>query len=71
MMGVSTQTIQPAATTTSFTPDTTPRASRLPMPVAPTNTPDTSNGWMLVLGAGALLFLCAAGAAGIWYFFLR
>jgi hypothetical protein len=71
MMGVSTQTIQPAATTTSFTPDTRRHASRLPMPVAPINTPDTSNGWMLVLGAGALLFLCAASAAGIWYFFLR
>jgi len=42
------------------------------MPVGtPTITPDTSNGWMLVLLGAALLFLCAAGGAGVWYFFLR
>jgi hypothetical protein len=46
-------------------------ASREPMPVTPTITPDTSNGWALVL-LGAFLFAgCLAAAAGVWYFFLR
>jgi hypothetical protein len=34
-------------------------------------TPDTSNGWMLALLGLALLFVCALGAVGAWYFFLR
>jgi hypothetical protein len=34
-------------------------------------TPDTSNGWLLGLLVLGLLFLCALGAAGVWYFFLR
>ena len=34
-------------------------------------TPDTSNGWMLALLGLALLFVCALGAIGAWYFFLR
>ena|GEM_PF-340435 len=34
-------------------------------------TPDTSNGWMLALAGLFLLLLCLAGAAGMWYFFLR
>jgi hypothetical protein len=38
---------------------------------SPTMTPDTSNGWMLVLLGAVILFLCAAGAVGVWYFFLR
>ena len=71
MMNVSNQTVPPAMTTAGYPPETTRHAPRQPMPVSPTITPDTSNGWMLVLGAGALLFLCAAGIAGIWYFFLR
>lgn len=40
-------------------------------PVSPTVTPDTSNGWMLVLTGLFILLLCSAGAAGVWYFFLR
>jgi hypothetical protein len=48
----------------------TPRRSA-PLPVSPTITPDTSSGWMLVLAGLFLLALCAAGAAGVWYFFLR
>lgn len=48
-----------------------PRPARTPMPVSPTITPDTSNGWMLA-SLGLFLFLvCAATAAGVWYFFLR
>ena len=34
-------------------------------------TPDTSNGWMLALLGIALLLVCALGAIGAWYFFLR
>jgi hypothetical protein len=34
-------------------------------------TPDTSNGWLLGLLVLGLLFLCALGAAGVWYFLLR
>jgi hypothetical protein len=41
------------------------------VPVSATITPDTSNGWMLVLAGIFILLLCVAGAAGIWYFFLR
>jgi hypothetical protein len=42
-----------------------------PLPVSPTITPDTSNGWMLVLTGLFLLASCAASAAGVWYFVLR
>lgn len=38
---------------------------------SPMITPDTSNGWMLVLSGVFLFLLCAAGVAGVWYFFLR
>lgn len=48
----------------------TPRQSA-PLPVSPTITPDTSNGWMLVLAGMFLLALCVAGAGAVWYFFLR
>jgi len=46
-------------------------AQSQPLPVSPTITPDTSNGWMLALLGIALLGLCLLSAAGIWYFFLR
>jgi hypothetical protein len=56
----------------------TPRGARSiddphgrPLAVSPTITPDTSNGWMLVLSGLFILFLCAAGAGAAWYFFLR
>jgi hypothetical protein len=39
--------------------------------VSPAITPDTSNGWMLVLSGLFILFLCAASAGAVWYFFLR
>ena len=42
-----------------------------PLTSSPTITPDTSNGWMLMLAGLLILLLCIAGAAGIWYFFLR
>jgi hypothetical protein len=46
-------------------------APRKPMPVTPAITPDTSTGWLLALLGFMLLFLCAASAVGVWYFFLR
>ena len=71
MMNVSNQSTQPATTSTRYTPDIARQSSRPPISGPPTLTPDTTNGWMLSLIALALLFLCAAGAIGIWYFFLR
>jgi hypothetical protein len=45
---------------------------RLPVsPTAPNATPDTSNGWMLVLAGLFILMACVAGAGAVWYFFLR
>jgi hypothetical protein len=51
--------------------DQSRRSPRPFLPGSPTIAPDTSNGWMLALAVVGLLFLCAAGAAGVWYFFLR
>lgn len=34
-------------------------------------TPDTSNGWMLVLAGLFVLLLCIGGAGALWYVFLR
>ena len=68
MMGMFPQA--PAQPGTPVAP--TPRpVSRPPLPASPTTSLDTSNGWTLVLVGGFLLLLCAAGAAGVWYFFLR
>jgi len=47
------------------------RPAQTLMPVNPTITPDTSNGWMLALLGLFLLLVCAAVAGGAWYFFLR
>lgn len=49
----------------------TGHAPRSTPPVSPAIAPDTSSGWGLVLAGLFILLLCAAGAAGIWYFFLR
>jgi len=42
-----------------------------PLASNPTITPDTSNGWMLMLAGLFLFLLCVAGAGAVWYFFLR
>ncbi len=60
---------QPAKVSSNFGVEAAPRSA--PMPVNPTITPDTSNGWMLALAGLFLVVLCIAGAAGVWYFFLR
>lgn len=46
-------------------------ARQKPLAVSPTVTPDTTNGWMLVLTGLFLVLLCAAGLSGVWYYFLR
>ncbi|MBV6452558.1 MAG: hypothetical protein MHPDNHAH_03316 [Anaerolineales bacterium] len=72
--GMLSSSYQPARPVISTSPDarsTTRHASRTPMPVTPTISPDTSNGWMLALGALFLLMVCALGALSVWYFFLR
>ena len=68
MMGMQ-QTSTPASA--SFGTQSQPPISTPPIPGSPTITPDTSNGWMLALLGAVLLLLCAAGAFGAWYFFLR
>lgn len=68
MMGMPPQA--PAQPGMSVTPRPRP-ASRAPQTTSPTISPETSNGWMLVLAGGFLLLLCAAGAFGVWYFLLR
>ncbi len=63
---------QPAIPTSSFPQaDTTRHASRAPISNSPAIAPDTSNGLMLVLGVVFVLMVCALGAIGVWYFFLR
>jgi hypothetical protein len=68
MMGMTPQ--NPAKTNPSSATSARP-TSRAPQTASPTISPDTSNGWMLVLAGGPLLLLCAAGAIGVWYFLLR
>ena len=60
----------PTVNVASSTAAQTPRRSA-PLAASPTITPDTSNGWMLVLAGLFLFFLCVAGAGAVWYFFLR
>jgi len=38
---------------------------------APTIEPESSSGWMIALAGLFIFMLCAAGAIGVWYFFLR
>jgi len=57
---------------TSFGASTPRPASPQPTPVSSTIEPESSGGWMLVLAGILLVGLClVAGAAGVWYFFLR
>jgi len=61
----------PPATTNSISSQFVKSSQDKSMPASSTITPDTSNGWMLALAGLLILFLCVAGAAGIWYFFMR
>jgi hypothetical protein len=65
------QTATPVSTSANFGIETSQPIASTPISSSPAITPDTSNGWMLALLGIVLLFVCAAGAAGIWYFFLR
>jgi len=62
---------QTAPASTSFGTEPSRHSSRTPMVVSPNIAPDTSNGWMLALLGALLMFVCAASAVGIWYFFMR
>ncbi len=66
MMGTMSVNANPSSSVAVETPRRT-----TPLSASPTITPDTSNGWMLVLAGMFLLFLCMAGAGVVWYFFLR
>lgn len=48
-------------------------APRAPMPLSssPTIEPESASGWMVVLLGMLFLGVCALGAIGVWYFFLR
>jgi hypothetical protein len=47
--------------------------SRVSTPISssPTIEPESTSGWMIALFVIALLGVCAVGAVGVWYFFLR
>jgi len=47
-----------------------PRRST-PLSSSPTIEPESTSGWTLALLAIAFLAVCAFGAVGVWYFFLR
>jgi len=49
---------------------TSPPLSK-PIPVTSTIEPESSGGWLLAFAGILVLGLCVAGAAGVWYFFLR
>lgn len=61
-----------AETPRSTSPDyvSSARRDKTP-PVDSAITPDVSNGWTLALVGVFVLLLCAAGIAGVWYYFLR
>jgi hypothetical protein len=66
MISSTNQNVMPVSSTAAEAPR---RSS--PLPVSPTITPDTSNGLMLALAGLFIFLLCVAGAAGVWYFFMR
>jgi len=58
--------------TSQSTPMTTSPRPSSPIPVNSTIEPESSGGgWLLALAGVALLGLCALGAIGVWYFFIR
>lgn len=68
--GTTNITNQAADVSTGFGMETPRHAA--PLPVSRTIEPVTSsNSWELALTSLFVLLLCAAGAAGVWYFFLR
>jgi hypothetical protein len=60
-----------AMTATRQAVDTTRHASHPSLSSSPAIAPDTSNGWMFALAGLFVLMICALGALGVWYFFLR
>ena len=49
----------------------TPAPRRTPPVPAPVIEPESTSGWALAFAGLFVLLLCAAGAVGVWYFFLR
>ena len=49
----------------------TPAPRRTPPVPAPVIEPESTTGWALAFAGLFVLLLCAAGAAAVWYFFLR
>jgi hypothetical protein len=69
--GAHSRTKQSTTISARFEMKPQPATSSLPVSPTVTQTPDTSNGWRLMLAGLIILFLCVAGAAGAWYLFLR
>jgi hypothetical protein len=66
MIGTTSQDVMSVSNTAVERPRRSPS-----LPTSPTITPDTSNGWMLMLAGLFIFLLCVAGAGAVWYFFLR
>ncbi len=63
--------VEGLSNTTNQTTNISTNLEMEPLSTSPAIEPDKSNGWMLAF-FGLLLFLVyVAGAAGVWYFFLR
>lgn len=62
---------QDSTSTASASPLAPRREPRKLMSTPIAGTPDTTTGLWIVLAGVLLLSLCAAGAASVWYFFLR
>lgn len=60
---------QPMNVAASFEVET-PRRS-IPSSASPTIEPESTGGWMIALLVLMLLAICALGAVGVWYYFLR
>ena len=69
MMNVSSKA-QPPISITASSPSMPPQKS-LRLPTTSTIEPEATGNWMIIIGLIIAMILCATGAAGIWYFFLR
>ena len=66
--GTTNAPIQTTNVMSAFGTETPRRATPVP---APTIEPESTSGWMIALAGLFIFMLCAAGAVGVWYFFLR
>ncbi len=70
VVNISTKVEMPASTSFDLNPSAT-ASMDTDLPAIPTTEVDTANGWQLVLAGLLVVLLCGAGAAGVWYFYLR